>query len=254
MQMNEDIMGDIVDGLIVDEPEAEEDLAPEAVAVKGAKSRPRRRKGRKNTDDYAQDPSTAPTQATTRSKGWRQTPLLEPNPSFQPFSTLKKNNGRRNGRMEENGWATEDATDVQDMGDFDFMGGLAKFDKHTIFNQIQAEDSVADEDRLVAHNRLPKAKPGTAGGKNLHHTENVLEGTANGVLKAKAETWKSEAEESDVEERASQRGSGSGRLSGRADSKLASNRRPISRKGSSTNSAQPVRTNSVCISSEQFLI
>ena len=258
MRMNGDNMGDIAEGLIVDELEVEEEelVVSEAIAVKGGKTRTRRRKGRKNAEDLEQDPAAKPAKETTRSKGWRQTPLLEPNPSFQPFSTLKRKNGRRGGgKMEENGWATEDATDVQDMGDFDFVGGLAKFDKSTVFNQIQAEDSVADEDRLVAHNRLPKAKPGTAGGKNLHYTENVLDGTQNGTPKLKADAWKSEAGESELEEReerASQRGSGSGRVSRRADSKLALNRRSTSRKGSTNIGGQPVRAMSVGFHSTLF--
>lgn len=191
-------------------------------------------------------------ETTTKEKGWRQTPLLEPNPSFQPFATLKGKK-RRPLRGDENGWATEDATDVQDMGDFDFAGSLAKFDKREVFTQIQAEDSVADEDRLVAHNRLPRAKPGTAGGKNLHYTENVLD-VPGGTVRGKGETWKSEAgdSEGEVEERASQWGSGSGRLSRRADrereraeSKFSVSRRPISRKGSSNINVPPARTLSV---------
>lgn len=73
-----------------------------------------------------------------------------------------------------NGWATEDATDVQDLPEFDFAANLIKFDKRTVFNQIRNEDTTADEDRLVSFNRL--ARPGTHGGKNLHPTENVLDG------------------------------------------------------------------------------
>jgi enhancer of mRNA-decapping protein 3 len=218
----------------------------------------RKRRGRKEREDTPQDPTITVTSVkeTTRSKtwketplldakGWRQTPLLEPNPSFQPFSTLKKK-GRRNGKIEENGWATEDATDVQEMGDFDFEGSLAKFDKKTVFTQIQAEDTIAEGDRLVAHNRLPRAKPGTAGGKNLHPTENVLD-MPNGRVDRDA--WKSEAGDSEVEERTSQRDTGSGRTSrrgGRAESKLSNNRRPTSRKGSAAIAGiQPVRTLSV---------
>ncbi|CAG8958067.1 hypothetical protein HYFRA_00000411 [Hymenoscyphus fraxineus] len=209
--------------------------------------RTRRRKGQAKHQDF-KEPDVIPAKDTTKSKGWRQTPLLEPNPSFQPFSTLKrqKQRGRGHPLGDENGWATEDATDVQDMGDFDFAGSLAKFDKHTVFNQIQAEDSVADEDRLVAHNRLPKTKPGTAGGKNLHYTENVLE-IPSSVIRTKSDIWKSEAGESDREERASQRGSGSGRNSrraGRAESKLSLNRKPVSRKGSSIIAAAAPRTHS----------
>lgn len=220
--------------------------------------RARKRKGRKEREETPQDPTitVTPVKEITKTKGWRQTPLLdakgwrqtpllEPNPSFQPFSTLKKK-GRRNGRTEENGWATEDATDVQEMGDFDFEGSLAKFDKKTVFNQIQAEDTIAEDDRLVAHNRLPRAKPGTAGGKNLHPTENVLD-MPNGRVDRDA--WKSEAGDSEVEERTSQRDTGSGRTSrrgGRAESKLGNNHRPVSRKGSAgIPGIQPARTLSV---------
>ncbi len=72
-----------------------------------------------------------------------------------------------------NGWATEEATDIQEMPEFDFIGNLSKFDKRTVFDQIRNEDTTADEDRLVSFNRI--ARPGTHGGKNLHPTENVLE-------------------------------------------------------------------------------
>ncbi|KAH8667995.1 YjeF N-terminal domain-containing protein [Tricladium varicosporioides] len=223
---------------ILEELAAEAEISEVPTASKQSR-RTRRRKERGRREDQ-KDVDVMPSKETTRSKGWRQTPLLEPNPSFQPFSTLKrkKMRGNGNGRMEENGWQTEDATDVQDMGDFDFAGSLAKFDKHTVFNQIQAEDSVADEDRLVAHNRVPKSKPGTAGGKNLHYTENVLE-VPNGTIRKQTDPWKSEAGDSDMEERASQKGSGSGRLSRRAESKLSMNRRPVSRKGSAGMSAAP---------------
>jgi enhancer of mRNA-decapping protein 3 len=252
----------IAEGLILDD---QAEVSP-AQPVPKAGRKPRRRKGRRNEEfiepDVAPGKETqrskrwregrrteeflesdvVPAKETQRSKGWRQTPLLEPNPSFQPFTTLKKS--KRNGRTDENGWATEDATDVQDMGDFDFAGSLAKFDKKTVFTQIQAEDGIADEDRLVAHNRLPRAKPGTAGGKNLHYTENVLD-LPNGSVKVKADVWKSEAGESDLEERPAQRDSGSGRHSRRAESRVPTTRRPPSRKGSSITNVQPARTLSV---------
>jgi enhancer of mRNA-decapping protein 3 len=233
---------DDVEGLVLEELDGASTIVPDQPVAKTVGKRARRRKGRKGGDESAQDPAATPAKETTRSKGWRQTPLLEPNPSFQPFSTLKRKNGRRNGKVEENGWATEDATDVQEMGDFDFEGSLAKFDKKTVFNQIQAEDSIADEDRLVAHNRLPRAKPGTAGGKNLHPMENVLD-VPNG--RANNDPWKSEAGDSEVEARTSQRDTGSGRVSRRAESKLGNNRQPISRKGSA--GIQPARTLSVSI-------
>lgn len=173
-------------------------------------------------------PVVTPVTETNRSKGWRQTPLLEPNPSFQPFATLKKG-ARGGGKGYDNGWATEDATDVQDMGDFDFEASLSKFDKRTVFEGIRADDMTADEDRLVGHNRIPK--PGTMGGRNLHPTENVLDNIG------RAPAWNSEAGDSEDAENmgVSQRGSGSGRTSRRADSRL---RMPMSKKEASLH-AQP---------------
>jgi enhancer of mRNA-decapping protein 3 len=114
-----------------------------------------------------------------------------------------------------NGWATEDATDIQDMPEFDFASNLSKFDKRTVFNQIRNEDTTADEDRLVSFNRL--ARPGTHGGKNLHPTENVLDRK----LKSTTNT-SSEEEEEDF---------GSGRNSRRAMSRASVKRAPT-RQGS----------------------
>lgn len=185
--------------------------------------------------------SATPTRDTERSKGWRQTPLLEPVASFQPFSSLKKSTKSK--KTYDNGWGTEDATDVQDLGDFDFLGSLAKFDKRTVFNQIEAEDMTADEDRLVSHNRM--VKPGTMGGKNLHYTENVLDSkpiSNVAAVAAASPRWKSEAGESDEEvEDELDLGSGrnSGRTSRRAESRIGIARRPTSRKGSSINPSQP---------------
>jgi enhancer of mRNA-decapping protein 3 len=237
-------------GLILEELEAEAAAEAEVEilqpTVKQQQKKKRSRRGKKASEATYLEPDVTPAKETTRAKGWRQTPMLEPNPSFQPFATLKKK-GRANGRPDENGWATEDATDVQDMGEFDFASSLAKFDKKGVFAQIQAEDGIADEDRLVAHNRISRAKPGTAGGKNLHYTENVLD-VPNGTPKVKADVWKSEEDDSDLGERSGRKEPGSGRQSRRADSKLSSNRRSVSRKGSATlvnTQLQPARTLSV---------
>ena len=94
---------------------------------------------------------------------------------------------------EADGWATEEATDIQGMGEFDFQSNLSKFDKRTVFEQIRAEDVTAKETRLVSLNRRP-ARPGTAGGRNLHHTENVLD-TPDTSGK-----WNSEAGETEEDE------------------------------------------------------
>ncbi|KAI9687835.1 MAG: hypothetical protein M1822_001915 [Bathelium mastoideum] len=120
--------------------------------------------------------------------GWRATPILEETPRVPgliggnvaqaaAISSNKKNKQQKALEREarQNGWATEDATDIQELGDFDFAGNLSRFDKRSVFNQIRNEDTTADEDRLVSHNRLPQAKPGTNKGKNFHPSENVLE-------------------------------------------------------------------------------
>lgn len=129
-----------------------------------------------------QAPSPAKSASTRRKKtpGWRQTPLLEQQAFEEPTNVRKKDNmgtGRKTRRQREqelaivNGWATEDATDIQELGDFDFEGNLSKFDKRSVFDQLRIEDTTADEERLVSFNR---ALPGTFGGKNLHPSENVL--------------------------------------------------------------------------------
>ncbi|KAG7145876.1 hypothetical protein HYQ46_005344 [Verticillium longisporum] len=124
-----------------------------------------------------------------RGKGWRQTPMLQSTSSFQPFKALKRN-GKAGNSVLDNGWASEDVT--EEMGEFDFEGELAKFDKQTIFNQMQKDDLVEESDRLVSHNR--KAKPGTAGGKNYHHTENVLDIPA-ATPKMANDFWDSETDD-----------------------------------------------------------
>ena len=116
--------------------------------------------------------------------GWRQGAFTEAqDPEAEQDGFLLESNARRGRHRRQHtageghdGWATEEATDIQTMGDFDFAGNLSKFDKKTVFSQIRQDDTTADESRLVSFNRLPQAKPGTAGGKNLHHTENVLDG------------------------------------------------------------------------------
>ena len=140
-------------------------------------------------------------------KGWRQTPLLEepapanirlprahreltsPDSGFNKGQTTNHNRlapeprkggpRRQKQEVDQNGWATGEATDIQDMGDFDFEENHKKFDKRKVFDQIRRDDTTADEARLVSFNRLPSARPGTAGGKNLHYTENVLDSPIN---------------------------------------------------------------------------
>lgn len=152
-----------------------------------------------------------------RGRGWRSTPLIEEKPK-----TGKRSRGRQ-AADDANGWATEEATDIADMGDFDFEGNHAKFDKRKVFDDIRRDDTTADEERLVSFNRN-KPRPGTNGGRNLHFTENVLD-----VPSSKDPSrWKSEAGETEEDEIIRDEHYSSGRNSRRAGS-----RRPLqSRKGS----------------------
>ncbi|EFZ00880.1 YjeF-related domain protein [Metarhizium robertsii] len=185
-------------------------------------------------------------------KGWRQTPILHSTPHFQPFNSLKKNDKGRKG-LADNGWASEDVT--EEMGDFDFENNLAKFDKRTIFDQMRKEDEIDDADRLVSHNRRPK--PGTAGGKNLHYTEMVLD-VPSSKGGQNADFWNSEAELGlNESERPSGREAKNGGASSataaaaaapvkpRAESKSGLSRRSQSRKASGAVTSQPLsRVNS----------
>ncbi|KAJ5713095.1 NAD(P)H-hydrate epimerase [Penicillium malachiteum] len=121
-----------------------------------------------------------------KSKGWRQTAFVEPmgsaaqrSPEHQARQPTKfrKKKTRQSYADDASGWATEDATDIQELGEFDFQSNLSKFDKRRVFEEIRNDDTTADEARLVSFNRLPK--PGTNGGKNLHWTENVLDSPQN---------------------------------------------------------------------------
>ena len=166
-----------------------------------------------------------------KTKGWRQTAFVQPahphmNQSPQSYkdSTVRHNQRRRKrqnqgGYAEENnGWATEDATDIQEMGEFDFQGNLSKFDKRRVFEEIRNDDTTADEARLVSFNKkVPK--PGTNGGKNLHWSENVLDDSPQN------------SETSGTDEDVSDERPSSANYSGR-DRSRASTRPQNSRKGS----------------------
>ncbi|KAH7041240.1 YjeF-related protein N-terminus-domain-containing protein [Microdochium trichocladiopsis] len=231
---------------------------PQAAALKGKSNRSRNRKKGRNGQQEVNGAQDSRTKATTQGKGWRQTPILESTNSFQPFASLRKSQNRRGlaGPNGENGWASEDVTDVQEAGDFDFEGGLAKFDKRTIFNEMQKQDEVDESLRLVGHNRLPRPKPGTAGGKNLHYSENVLDlpsGSGQRMKETPDDFWKSEADDGILRhdgERLSGREGGSGRTSRlRGDSRMSTSRRSQSRKASGTATiggagSLPIRVNS----------
>lgn len=180
-------------------PEEQTDTAPMPAQTKYAGRRSRR--GGRNTgtiNEHGGASSTNP-----KSKGWRQTAFVEPShshvsqvPRTYKESTAalnrrsRKKRSRGNYAEDPNGWATEDATDIQEMGDFDFQSNLSKFDKRRIFEEFRNGDTTAEEARLVSFNR--RARPGTNGGRNLHWTENVLDSPRN------SEGEVSEEEESDT--------------------------------------------------------
>ncbi|KAK5627611.1 hypothetical protein RRF57_003326 [Xylaria bambusicola] len=210
----------------------------------------KKQQGVQDTDDGTPASNARP---TNQNKGWRQTPILQSTKSFQPYASLKKSQKRRVDPGADSGWASEDVTDVQEAGDFDFEGSLAKFDKRTIFNEMREQDRVDEADRLVSHNRLPRPKPGTAGGKNLHYTENVLDLPLSSSAKAVNETpgdfWRSEADDDPItingggETPSGREGSGrNSRL--RGESRMSTTRRSQSRKASaSAGVAGPSRVN-----------
>ncbi|RWA05379.1 hypothetical protein EKO27_g9725 [Xylaria grammica] len=222
-----------------------QDLTPTAATARSSlapreRKRGKRGKRQQGVQDTAQGNPTSSARPTNQNKGWRQTPILQSTKSFQPFASLKKSQKRRADHGAESGWASEDVTDVQEAGDFDFEGSLAKFDKRTIFNEMQEQDRIDEADRLVSHNRLPRPKPGTAGGKNLHYTENVLDLVPSAPKIAKetpGDFWRSEADDDHVNgtgEAPSGR-EGSGRNSRlRGESRMSATRRSQSRKASAS--------------------
>ncbi|KAL4965527.1 uncharacterized protein BDV14DRAFT_208733 [Aspergillus stella-maris] len=145
----------------------------------------RGRRGGKNKGSAAYNEHNGALNTNPKSKGWRQTAFVEPSsPSFLNSPQRSTETGALNGKRrkkksraypeEISGWATEEATDIQELPEFDFASNLSKFDKRRVFEEIRNDDTTADEARLVSFNRrVPK--PGTNGGRNLHWTENVLD-------------------------------------------------------------------------------
>jgi enhancer of mRNA-decapping protein 3 len=183
-------------------------------------------------------PEVARKNGTFKQKGWRQTPFLQAGPEsprtpgviagrvgLEAVHASNRKTRKQKAIDATNGWATEDATDIQELPEFDFIGNLSKFDKRSVFDQIRNEDTTADEERLVSHNRLPK--PGTNYGKNLHPTENVLE---NNKARFPEHSLSSSASE-DLD------GFDSGRNSRRAMSRASTKRVPH-RQGSGLNAEE----------------
>ena len=213
---------------------------PTAQAMaKSKRSRNRARRKDRNGNGDLNNHAGPSTSRPNRGEGWRQTPMLQSTKSFQPFASLKKSQKGRPGRNDANGWASEDVTDVQEAGDFDFQEGLAKFDKQTLFDEMKAQDEIDESQRLVSHNRIPRPKPGTAGGKNIHYSENVLDlpSPSTGKLKDTPDDfWKSEADDGAPRNGDRQSGQdGSGRTSRlRGASRVSTTRRSQSRKASTS--------------------
>ncbi|KAJ6144937.1 NAD(P)H-hydrate epimerase [Penicillium chermesinum] len=155
---------------------------PPAQSVNPSKQASRR--NRRGNDGYVGKHGVAAS-TNPKSKGWRQTAFVEsvgraadisPEHPSKSAATLRKKT-RRSYAEDLSGWATEEATDIQELGEFDFQSNLSKFDKRRVFEEIRNDDTTADEARLVSFNRKPK--PGTNGGKNLHWSENVLDSPQN---------------------------------------------------------------------------
>ncbi|KZZ96289.1 YjeF_N domain-containing protein [Ascosphaera apis ARSEF 7405] len=165
--------------------------------------------------------SAANKKADYTGKGWRHTPLIEPAeaPDSPAVRKIRPRKARKNLVDDPNGWATEDATDIQELGDFDFASNLSKFDKGRVFDEIRSEDKVRKEDRLVSFNRRV-ARPGTNGGKNLHYTENVLDMDDDINEAALPNKWNREADETEEEE-SEEEGISSGRGSRRPRSRAS---------------------------------
>ncbi|CBF71675.1 hypothetical protein AN6893.2 [Aspergillus nidulans FGSC A4] len=189
----------------------------------------RGRRGGKQKDPSVYNEHDGALNTNPKSKGWRQTAFVEPsNPSLLDSPQSYKETGTLNGKRRKkksrgypaqvSGWATEEATDIQEMGDFDFASNLSKFDKRRVFEEIRNDDTTADEERLVSFNRrVPK--PGTNGGRNLHWSENVLDDSLE-----ESDNEATNHEPSDAK-------LSSGTISGRDASKLSTRGRG-SRKGS----------------------
>ncbi|KAI0156696.1 YjeF N-terminal domain-like protein [Hypoxylon sp. FL1284] len=213
-----------------------------AATTPSRKDRRRGTRGRGRRKNRVNNGESSPAHPTAQGPGWRQTPILQSTRSFQPFASLKKSQKGRADPNGDNGWASEDVTDVQEAGDFDFEGSLAKFDKRKIFDEMKEQDEIDEADRLVSHNRLPRPKPGTAGGKNLHYSENVLDlpPTMSKPKETPRDHWKSEADDNgDGGDRGSVR-DGSGRNSRlRGESRLSMHQRSQSRKASASASGGP---------------
>lgn len=215
-----------------------QDQEQEALARATTKKRRNRRPTKGRQDELqlqSQEPSRK-SRIAKRADGWGEPPFLQETPIAKKTHPLdapihraeqrlaQARKGRRQNHLEErNGWATEEATDIQDLGDFDFQGNLSKFDKRGVFDRLRQDDTTADEARLVSFNRL-SARPGTNGGRNLHYTENVLDSPKqNGRV-----SWNDEEESENSEvDRFS-----SGRNSSRRNLSCASIRKPPSRKNS----------------------
>ncbi|KAI4248010.1 MAG: hypothetical protein LQ352_006017, partial [Teloschistes flavicans] len=222
------------DVLSNDEFQDQEEAIPE-------RSTPRRRRKKRaaKPNDMQQpiDQPSRPVQTPQQASGWGEPPFLQeasttkklhpldaPVHRAEPRSQRARRGRQRYQPEERNGWATEEATDIQDMGDFDFQGSLSKFDKRGVFEQLRRDDTTADEARLVSLNRLP-ARPGTHGGKFLHHTENVLDSPKqNGHVNFSSKDEKSEI--SDIDDFSS------GRMGPRRAVSQSSMHKPPSRKNS----------------------
>ncbi|CUS09750.1 unnamed protein product [Tuber aestivum] len=214
----------------------------------------RSRRGKVQTRNNEQRPLLAPitqeefTQKNTVPRGVLGDPITQTTNSgvglLQPgaMNSDKRRRQRRrerrndgNPNAEEEGWATEDVNDYK-AREFDIQGNLDLFDKEGLFNQMKAEDTTADEARLVSFNRLPQrgsnSKASGVPRKNYHHHENVLGTYAKGLPLNDRDGWPNEfiTEESSGD---SEDGPGRGRGDGTAAESGRSSRRGMSHRSQS---------------------
>ena len=88
--------------------------------------------------------------------------------SSQPRKRSSKQRARKEPyHPHSEGWATEDASDIHELGDFDFAGNLDKFNKKEVWDALRADDTAKGNEGLVQYNRMSSGAipaQGEAGG------------------------------------------------------------------------------------------
>ncbi|KAK6533384.1 enhancer of mRNA decapping [Orbilia ellipsospora] len=170
-------LGDAVDSSAFEETD---DPSQASFHVSKRQTDNRARRGRRQSDAS----SFGNRQSYTRNNGNISQQRRQDN-----YGARRRHRHQNSNTRDEDGWATEDVNDIKDH-EFDFQGNLERFDKKTVFSQIEAEDTTAAEDRLVSFNKRPQNNADVPSiRKNFKNSENVLGTYANGAALADRETW-----------------------------------------------------------------